>query len=233
MMNKLEQFYQKLLLTKKVFLLYFIVLLILIVAAYHSLNLDFDKEAFELLSNDLLNSFYDNTIRLSLLINALLLSMLSIKEVSSEMKNLNIILYNQVGTSAMYLKKTKVILKISFFMSSLEFIILIVTPYIFYPSYKITLLFLELFIYQSLSAATLAVLCFLMVLICRSYYILVIPVLFVLILFFIQNDITNKFLFKFDYTKSYKYYLDTLVLYFSCLTIIIFLGFLLKERQIK
>lgn len=232
-MSQFNLFMFKVNISSKSLIIYLGVMILFLFFGLYNIKIDFDISSFEILFLNRITIYFDSMIRFALLLNAIVLSLVSLKDATSEMVNLNIILFNQIGINKIFFAKVTNLFKITLMQTIIEYLIIVFFPIIFWPSFKIELIFFLILPYLFLFSFWISLLSFFLINTTKAFYVIAIPLVLVVAIFFIELPIKTYFVMEVNYYLTLTDILPTYLVYVLLNLTIFNLAYLNKMRLVK
>ena len=179
----ISDLYMKIYLNTKNLIILIAMLFVLAVVSYYNLSLGFDKAEFVFIKDDYIANYLESTS------NCVIIPTLFLSELKEEVNTINFILIPRVTRVNLNFSKLITSLKIAFYYSLVQVLIIGIIPLIWYPNFIFKVTFLKIGIFIILYSCFNVVLILLMMKIFRIFIIDAIPLIIYLALSFVKENI--------------------------------------------
>lgn len=167
-------------------------LFVLAVVSYYNLSLGFDKAEFVFIKDDYIANYLESTSNFLMILNCVIIPTLFLSELKEEVNTINFILIPRVTRVNLNFSKLITSLKIAFYYSLVQVLIIGIIPLIWYPNFIFKVTFLKIGIFIILYSCFNVVLILLMMKILRIFIVDAIPLIIYLALNFVKENIKIK-----------------------------------------
>lgn len=164
-------------------------LFVLAVVSYYNLSLGFDKAEFVFIKDDYIANYLESTSNFLMILNCVIIPTLFLSELKEEVNTINFILIPRVTRVNLNFSKLITSLKIAFYYSLVQVLIIGIIPLIWYPNFIFKVTFLKIGIFIILYSCFNVVLILLMMKILRIFIVDAIPLIIYLALNFVKENI--------------------------------------------
>jgi membrane protein len=164
-------------------------LFVLAVVSYYNLSLGFDKAEFVFIKDDYIANYLESTSNFLMILNCVIIPTLFLSELKEEVNTINFILIPRVTRVNLNFSKLITSLKIAFYYSLVQVLIIGIIPLIWYPNFIFKVSFLKIGIFIILYSCFNVVLILLMMKILRIFIVDAIPLIIYLALNFVKENI--------------------------------------------
>lgn len=181
--------YMKIYLNTKNLIILIATLFVLAVVSYYNLSLGFDKAEFVFIKDDYIANYLESTSNFLMILNCVIIPTLFLSELKEEVNTINFILIPRVTRVNLNFSKLITSLKIAFYYSLVQVLIIGIIPLIWYPNFIFKVTFLKIGIFIILYSCFNVVLILLMMKILRIFIVDAIPLIIYLALNFVKENI--------------------------------------------
>lgn len=185
----ISDLYMKIYLNTKNLIILIAMLFVLAVVSYYNLSLGFDKAEFVFIKDDYIANYLESTSNFLMILNCVIIPTLFLSELKEEVNTINFILIPRVTRVNLNFSKLITSLKIAFYYSLVQVLIIGIIPLIWYPNFIFKVTFLKIGIFIILYSCFNVVLILLMMKIFRIFIIDAIPLIIYLALSFVKENI--------------------------------------------
>ena len=185
----ISDLYMKIYLNTKNLIILIATLFVLAVVSYYNLSLGFDKAEFVFIKDDYIANYLESTSNFLMILNCVIIPTLFLSELKEEVNTINFILIPRVTRVNLNFSKLITSLKIAFYYSLVQVLIIGIIPLIWYPNFIFKVSFLKIGIFIILYSCFNVVLILLMMKIFRIFIIDAIPLIIYLALNFVKENI--------------------------------------------
>lgn len=185
----ISDLYMKIYLNTKNLIILIATLFVLAVVSYYNLSLGFDKAEFVFIKDDYIANYLESTSNFLMILNCVIIPTLFLSELKEEVNTINFILIPRVTRVNLNFSKLITSLKISFYYSLVQVLIIGIIPLIWYPNFIFKVTFLKIGIFIILYSCFNVVLILLMMKILRIFIVDAIPLIIYLALNFVKENI--------------------------------------------
>lgn len=185
----ISDLYMKIYLNTKNLIILIATLFVLAVVSYYNLSLGFDKTEFVFIKDDYIANYLESTSNFLMILNCVIIPTLFLSELKEEVNTINFILIPRVTRVNLNFSKLITSLKISFYYSLVQVLIIGIIPLIWYPNFIFKVTFLKIGIFIILYSCFNVVLILLMMKILRIFIVDAIPLIIYLALNFVKENI--------------------------------------------
>lgn len=185
----ISDLYMKIYLNTKNLIILIATLFVLAVVSYYNLSLGFDKAEFVFIKNDYIANYLESTSNFLMILNCVIIPTLFLSELKEEVNTINFILIPRVTRVNLNFSKLITSLKIAFYYSLVQVLIIGIIPLIWYPNFIFKVTFLKIGIFIILYSCFNVVLILLMMKILRIFIVDAIPLIIYLALNFVKENI--------------------------------------------
>lgn len=185
----ISDLYMKIYLNTKNLIILIATLFVLAVVSYYNLSLGFDKAEFVFIKDDYIANYLESTSNFLMILNCVIIPTLFLSELKEEVNTINFILIPRVTRVNLNFSKLITSLKIAFYYSLVQVLIIGIIPLIWYPSFIFKVTFLKIGIFIILYSCFNVVLILLMMKILRIFIVDAIPLIIYLALNFVKENI--------------------------------------------
>lgn len=185
----ISDLYMKIYLNTKNLIILIATLFVLAVVSYYNLSLGFDKAEFVFIKDDYIANYLESTSNFLMILNCVIIPTLFLSELKEEVNTINFILIPRVTRVNLNFSKLITSLKIAFYYSSVQVLIIGIIPLIWYPNFIFKVTFLKIGIFIILYSCFNVVLILLMMKILRIFIVDAIPLIIYLALNFVKENI--------------------------------------------
>lgn len=185
----ISDLYMKIYLNTKNLIILIATLFVLAVVSYYNLSLGFDKAEFVFIKDDYIANYLESTSNFLMILNCVIIPTLFLSELKEEVNTINFILIPRVTRVNLNFSKLITSLKIAFYYSLVQVLIIGIIPLIWYPSFIFKVTFLKIGIFIILYSCFNVVLILLMMKILRIFIVDAIPLIINLALNFVKENI--------------------------------------------
>lgn len=164
-------------------------LFVLAVVSYYNLSLGFDKAEFVFIKDDYIANYLESTSNFLMILNCVIIPTLFLSELKEEVNTIDFILIPRVTRVNLNFSKLITSLKIAFYYSLVQVLIIGIIPLIWYPNFIFKVTFLKIGIFIILYSCFNVVLILLMMKILRIFIVDAIPLIIYLALNFVKENI--------------------------------------------
>lgn len=227
----INNLYLKIFLSNRNRIILVISILLIMFLMVLNLRLGFDESLFILMDSTYMEYYFSNSISQILLINCIMIPLMILPETKFEIRCLNEIII--VAKNETYLKTAKLltILQLSFFISMIESLFLLVLPVSLYPYVNITYHYLLTIIYIFLFTLFVSVLSFLLVKVTKSFLVCSIPIVCYILIDVIGN-MTGIFIFG-SFSSYCLNSISSILFMITYILIVVVLIFKSKNKKTK
>lgn len=188
----ISDLYMKIYLNTKNLIILIATLFVLAVVSYYNLSLGFDKAEFVFIKDDYIANYLESTSNFLMILNCVIIPTLFLSELKEEVNTINFILIPRVTRVNLNFSKLITSLKIAFYYSLVQVLIIGIIPLIWYPNFIFKVTFLKIGIFIILYSCFNVVLILLMMKILRIFIVDAIPLIIYLALNFVKENIKIK-----------------------------------------
>lgn len=185
----ISDLYMKIYLNTKNLIILISTLFVLAVVSYYNLSLGFDKAEFVFIKDDYIANYLESTSNFLMILNCVIIPTLFLSELKEEVNTINFILIPRVTRVNLNFSKLITSLKIAFYYSLVQVLIIGIIPLIWYPNFIFKVTFLKIGIFIILYSCFNVVLILLMMKILRIFIVDAIPLIIYLALNFVKENI--------------------------------------------
>lgn len=185
----ISDLYMKIYLNTKNLIILIATLFVLAVVPYYNLSLGFDKAEFVFIKDDYIANYLESTSNFLMILNCVIIPTLFLSELKEEVNTINFILIPRVTRVNLNFSKLITSLKIAFYYSLVQVLIIGIIPLIWYPNFIFKVTFLKIGIFIILYSCFNVVLILLMMKILRIFIVDAIPLIIYLALNFVKENI--------------------------------------------
>lgn len=185
----ISDLYMKIYLNTKNLIILIATLFVLAVVSYYNLSLGFDKAEFVFIKDDYIANYLESTSNFLMILNCVIIPTLFLSELKEEVNTINFILIPRVTRVNLNFSKLITSLKIAFYYSLVQVLIIGIIPLIWYPNFIFKVTFLKIGIFIILYSCFNVVLILLMMKILRIFIVDAIPIIIYLALNFVKENI--------------------------------------------
>lgn len=185
----ISDLYMKIYLNTKNLIILIATLFVLAVVSYYNLSLGFDKAEFVFIKDDYIANYLESTSNFLMILNCVIIPTLFLSELKEEVNTINFILIPRVTRVNLNFSKLITSLKIAFYYSLVQVLIIGIIPLIWYPNFIFKVTFLKIGIFIILYSCFNVVLILLMMKILRIFIADAIPLIINLALNFVKENI--------------------------------------------
>mgnify|MGYP007107907456 FL=1 len=185
----ISDLYMKIYLNTKNLIILIATLFVLAVVSYYNLSLVFDKAEFVFIKDDYIANYLESTSNFLMILNCVIIPTLFLSELKEEVNTINFILIPRVTRVNLNFSKLITSLKIAFYYSLVQVLIIGIIPLIWYPNFIFKVTFLKIGIFIILYSCFNVVLILLMMKILRIFIVDAIPLIINLALNFVKENI--------------------------------------------
>lgn len=185
----ISDLYMKIYLNTKNLIILIATLFVLAVVSYYNLSLGFDKAEFVFINDDYIANYLESTSNFLMILNCVIIPTLFLSELKEEVNTINFILIPRVTRVNLNFSKLITSLKIAFYYSLVQVLIIGIIPLIWYPNFIFKVTFLKIGIFIILYSCFNVVLILLMMKILRIFIVDAIPLIIYLALNFVKENI--------------------------------------------
>lgn len=185
----ISDLYMKIYLNTKNLIILIAMLFVLAVVSYYNLSLGFDKAEFVFIKDDYIANYLESTSNFLMILNCVIIPTLFLSELKEEVNTINFILIPRVTRVNLNFSKLITSLKIAFYYSLVQVLIIGIIPLIWYPNFIFKVTFLKIGIFIILYSCFNVVLILLMMKILRIFIVDAIPLIIYLALNFVKENI--------------------------------------------
>lgn len=185
----ISDLYMKIYLNTKNLIILIATLFVLAVVSYYNLSLGFDKAEFVFIKDDYIANYLESTSNFLMILNCVIIPTLFLSELKEEVNTINFILIPRVTRVNLNFSKLITSLKIAFYYSLVQVLIIGIIPLIWYPNFIFKVTFLKIGIFIILYSCINVVLILLMMKILRIFIVDAIPLIIYLALNFVKENI--------------------------------------------
>lgn len=185
----ISDLYMKIYLNTKNLITFIATLFVLAVVSYYNLSLGFDKAEFVFIKDDYIANYLESTSNFLMILNCVIIPTLFLSELKEEVNTINFILIPRVTRVNLNFSKLITSLKIAFYYSLVQVLIIGIIPLIWYPNFIFKVTFLKIGIFIILYSCFNVVLILLMMKILRIFIVDAIPLIIYLALNFVKENI--------------------------------------------
>lgn len=185
----ISDLYMKIYLNTKNLIILIATLFVLAVVSYYNLSLGFDKAEFVFIKDDYIANYLESTSNFLMISNCVIIPTLFLSELKEEVNTINFILIPRVTRVNLNFSKLITSLKIAFYYSLVQVLIVGIIPLIWYPNFIFKVTFLKIGIFIILYSCFNVVLILLMMKILRIFIVDAIPLIIYLALNFVKENI--------------------------------------------
>lgn len=185
----ISDLYMKIYLNTKNLIILIATLFVLAVVSYYNLSLGFDKAEFVFIKDDYIANYLESTSNFLMILNCVIIPTLFLSELKEEVNTINFILIPRVTRVNLNFSKLITSLKIAFYYSLVQVLIIGIIPLIWYPNFIFKVTFLKIGIFIILYSCFKVVLILLMMKILRIFIVDAIPLIIYLALNFVKENI--------------------------------------------
>lgn len=187
--KQISDLYIKIYLNTKNLIILIATLFVLAVVSYYNLSLGFDKAEFVFIKDDYIANYLESTSNFLMILNCVIIPTLFLSELKEEVNTINFILIPRVTRVNLNFSKLITSLKIAFYYSLVQVLIIGIIPLIWYPNFIFKVTFLKIGIFIILYSCFNVVLILLMMKILRIFIVDAIPLIIYLALNFVKENI--------------------------------------------
>lgn len=185
----ISDLYMKIYLNTKNLIILIATLFVLAVVSYYNLSLGFDKAEFVFIKDDYIANYLESTSNFLMILNCVIIPTLFLSELKEEVNTINFILIPRVTRVNLNFSKLITSLKIAFYYSLVQVLIIGIIPLFWYPNFIFKVTFLKIGIFIILYSCFNVVLILLMMKILRIFIVDAIPLIIYLALNFVKENI--------------------------------------------
>ena len=185
----ISDLYMKIYLNTKNLITLIATLFVLAVVSYYNLSLGFDKAEFVFIKDDYIANYLESTSNFLMILNCVIIPTLFLSELKEEVNTINFILIPRVTRVNLNFSKLITSLKIAFYYSLVQVLIIGIIPLIWYPNFIFKVTFLKIGIFIILYSCFNVALILLMMKILRIFIVDAIPLIIYLALNFVKENI--------------------------------------------
>lgn len=185
----ISDLYMKIYLNAKNLIILVATLFVLGVVSYYNLSLGFDKAEFVFIKDDYIANYLESTSNFLMILNCVIIPTLFLSELKEEVNTINFILIPRVTRINLNFSKLITSLKIAFYYSLVQVLIIGIIPSIWYPNFIFKVTFLKIGIFIILYSCFNVALILLMMKILRIFIVDAIPLIIYLALNFVKENI--------------------------------------------
>lgn len=185
----ISDLYMKIYLNTKNLIILIATLFVLAVVSYYNLSLGFDKAEFVFIKDDYIANYLESTSNFLMILNCVIIPTLFLSELKEDVNTINFILIPRVTRDNLNFSKLITSLKIAFYYSLVQVLIIGIIPLIWYPNFIFKVTFLKIGIFIILYSCFNVVLILLMMKILRIFIVDAIPLIIYLALNFVKENI--------------------------------------------
>lgn len=185
----ISDLYMKIYLNTKNLIILIATLFVLAVVSYYNLSLGFDKAEFVFIKDDYIANYLESTSNFLMILNCVIIPTLFLSELKEEVNTINFILIPRVTRVNLNFSKLITSLKLAFYYSLVQVLIIGIIPLIWYPNFIFKVTFLKIGIFIILYSCFNVVLILLMMKILRIFIVDAIPLIIYLALNFVKENI--------------------------------------------
>lgn len=185
----ISDLYMEIYLNTKNLIILIATLFVLAVVSYYNLSLGFDKAEFVFIKDDYIANYLESTSNFLMILNCVIIPTLFLSELKEEVNTINFILIPRVTRVNLNFSKLITSLKIAFYYSLVQVLIIGIIPLIWYPNFIFKVTFLKIGIFIILYSCFNVVLILLMMKILRIFIVDAIPLIIYLALNFVKENI--------------------------------------------
>lgn len=185
----ISDLYMKIYLNTKNLIILIATLFVLAVVSYYNHSLGFDKAEFVFIKDDYIANYLESTSNFLMILNCVIIPTLFLSELKEEVNTINFILIPRVTRVNLNFSKLITSLKIAFYYSLVQVLIIGIIPLIWYPNFIFKVTFLKIGIFIILYSCFNVVLILLMMKILRIFIVDAIPLIIYLALNFVKENI--------------------------------------------
>lgn len=185
----ISDLYMKIYLNTKNLIILIATLFVLAVVSYYNLSLGFDKAEFVFIKDDYIANYLESTSNFLMILNCVIIPTLFLSELKEEVNTINFILIPRVTRVNLNFSKLITSLKIAFYYSLVQVLIIGIIPLIWYPNFIFKVTFLKIGIFIILYSCFNVVLILLMMKILRIFIVDAIPLIIYFALNFVKENI--------------------------------------------
>lgn len=185
----ISDLYMKIYLNTKNLIILIATLFVLAVVSYYNLSLGFDKAEFVFIKDDYIANYLESTSNFLMILNCVIIPTLFLSELKEEVNTINFILIPRVTRVNLNFSKLITSLKIAFYYSLVQVLIIGIITLIWYPNFIFKVTFLKIGIFIILYSCFNVVLILLMMKILRIFIVDAIPLIINLALNFVKENI--------------------------------------------
>lgn len=185
----ISDLYMKIYLNTKNLIILIATLFVLAVVSYYKLSLGFDKAEFVFIKDDYIANYLESTSNFLMILNCVIIPTLFLSELKEEVNTINFILIPRVTRVNLNFSKLITSLKIAFYYSLVQVLIIGIIPLIWYPNFIFKVTFLKIGIFIILYSCFNVVLILLMMKILRIFIVDAIPLIIYFALNFVKENI--------------------------------------------
>lgn len=185
----ISDLYMKIYLNTKNLIILIATLFVLAVVSYYNLSLGFDKAEFVFIKDDYIANYLESTSNFLMILNCVIIPTLFLSELKEEVNTINFILIPRVTRVNLNFSKLITSLKIAFYYSLVQVLIIGIIPLIWYLNFIFKVTFLKIGIFIILYSCFNVVLILLMMKIIRIFIVDAIPLIIYLALNFVKENI--------------------------------------------
>lgn len=145
----ISDLYMKIYLNTKNLIILIATLFVLAVVSYYNLSLGFDKAEFVFIKDDYIANYLESTSNFLMILNCVIIPTLFLSELKEEVNTINFILIPRVTRVNLNFSKLITSLKIAFYYSLVQVLIIGIIPLIWYPNF-ILMKILRIFIVDAI-----------------------------------------------------------------------------------
>ncbi len=227
----ISDLYMKIYLNTKNLIILIAMLFVLAVVSYYNLSLGFDKAEFVFIKDDYIANYLESTSNFLMILNCVIIPTLFLSELKEEVNTINFILIPRVTRVNLNFSKLITSLKIAFYYSLVQVLIIGIIPLIWYPNFIFKVTFLKIGIFIILYSCFNVVLILLMMKIFRIFIIDAIPLIIYLALSFVKENIKIRKYFPILVILNQNIENNTPL--YILIFLIIFLSIILYFKKIK
>ena len=187
--KQISDLYIKIYLNAKNLIILVATLFVLAVVSYYNLSLGFDKSEFVFIKDDYIENYLESTSNFLMILNCVIIPTLFLSELKEEVNTINFILIPRVTRVNLNFSKLITSLKIAFYYSLVQVLIIGIIPSIWYPNFIFKVTFLKIGIFIIIYSCFNVVLILLMMKILRIFIVDAIPLIIYLALNFVKENI--------------------------------------------
>lgn len=187
--KQISDLYLKIYLNAKNLIILVGTLLVLAIVSYYNLSLGFDNSEFVFIKDDYIENYLESTLNFLMILNCVIIPTLFLSELKEEVSTVNNILIPRVSRVNLNFAKLITALKIAFYYSLVQVLIIGIIPIIWYPNFIFKITFLKIGIFIILYSCFNVVLILLMMKIFHIFIVDAIPLIIYLALNFVKDNI--------------------------------------------